>query len=216
MPDLSFRVDRAEAVPYAAAPQLAFKVRISNADEAELIHSVTLRCQVRIEPAQRKYGGEEPAALKDLFGGPGQWAQTLRSMLWAHTSAVVPPFTGSTIIDLLVPCTYDFNVAATKYFAALESGEVPLLLLFSGTIFHATEDQALQVAQVPWTKEAAFRLPVRVWQEMMEHYYPNSAWLCLRKDVFDRLYRYKVRHGLPTWEQALEALLKSAEEESHV
>ena len=26
---------------------------------------------------------------------------------------------------------------------------------------------------------------------MMEHYYPNSAWLCLRKDIFDRLFAYK-------------------------
>ncbi len=47
----------------------------------------------------------------------------------------------------------------------------------------------------------------------MEHYYPNNAWLCLRKDVFDRLYEYKMHGGIPTWEQALEGLLDSIEEE---
>ncbi len=120
---------------------------------------------------------------------------------------VVPSFTGSTLVDLPVPCTFDFNVAATKYFAGLEDGEVPLNLLFSGTVFYASDDDSLQIAQIPWDKEARYRLPVEVWKQMMDLYYPNSAWLCLRKDVFDRLYRFKVRQGIPTWEQALEAIL---------
>ena len=126
---------------------------------------------------------------------------------WTHASVAVGPFTDSILVDLPVPCTYDFNVAVTKYFYALEDGRVPVTLLFSGTMFHEGEDGALQVAQISWDKEAAFRLPVPVWKEMMERYYPNSAWLCLRKDVFDRLYQYKSRSGLPTWEQALESLL---------
>lgn len=48
----------------------------------------------------------------------------------------------------------------------------------------------------------------------MDIYYPNSAWLCLRRDVFDRLSRYKMRRGIPTWEQTLESLLRDVEEES--
>ena len=107
-----------------------------------------------------------------------------------------------------MPCTYDFNVAAAKYFHALRDGEVPLLLLFSGTVFYRGEGGALQIAPVPWSKEAAFRLPVRVWKEMMERHYPNSAVLRLRRDVFDRLHRFKVERGLPTFDQAMEALLE--------
>lgn len=112
--------------------------------------------------------------------------------------------------ELPVPCSYDFNVAATKYFYALAAGDVPLTLLFSGTMFYAADDGRLQVAQIPWDQEADFRLPVQVWRELMEHYYPNSAWLCLRRDIFDRLYAFKREHGLPTWEQALEQLLPVA------
>jgi hypothetical protein len=133
-------------------------------------------------------------------------------MLWTHTQVVVPAFTGSTVVDLPVPCTYDFNVAATKYFYGLSDGEVPLCLLFSGTIFFAGASGALQIAQIGWDREVNFRLPIRVWQDMMEQYYPNSAFLCLRRDVFDRLYRYKSRHALPTWEQALERLLPAGDE----
>jgi hypothetical protein len=128
-------------------------------------------------------------------------------MLWTHTSIVVPRFTDSILVDLPVPCTFDFNLAVTKYFHALEDGEAPLSLLFSGTVFHEVVDAGLQVEQIPWDREATFRLPVRVWKEMMERYYPNSAWLCLRRDVFDRLYDYKLGLGVPTWEQALERLL---------
>jgi hypothetical protein len=133
-------------------------------------------------------------------------------MLWTHASVTVPPFVESLLVDLPVPCTFDFNVAAAKYFAGLEDGEVPLCLLFSGTIFYEAADGALQVQQISWEKEAKFRLPVRVWQEMMDHYYPNSVWLSLRRDVFDRLNQYKMRRGIPTWEQALTSLLPATEE----
>jgi hypothetical protein len=52
---------------------------------------------------------------------------------------------------------------------------------------------------------------VSVWREMMNHYYPNNAWLPLRKDVFEQLYHYKRQHGLPTWEHTLEQLLTATQ-----
>ncbi len=212
MPDLHFQVESAEAVPYSAAPLLALKVRITNTDPAEEIHTVALRCQIQIEATRRHYTPEDRARLSDLFGEPERWGQTLRSMLWTHSSVIVPGFTGTSMVDLPVPCTFDLNVAATKYFHGLQDGEVPLLLLFSGSVFHADGENGMQVSQISWEREAKFRLPVKVWQQMMDHYYPNSAWLCLHRDIFDRLYRYKVRNGIPTWEKALEEILASAEE----
>jgi hypothetical protein len=206
VPELTFQVEKAEPLPFAASPQLIFQVRIACAS-AEPIHTIALRCQVRIEPSRRRYQGEEADRLHELFGERERWGQTVKSMLWAHSSVVVPAFTGSSVAEVPVPCTFDFNVWATKYFDALQDGEVPLLLLFSGTIFFEAEDGALQVGQVPWSAESPFRLPVAVWKEMMDHYYPNTAWLCLHKDVFDRLHRFKVDAGLATWEQALECLL---------
>ena len=101
------------------------------------------------------------------------------------------------------PAPSDFNVAATKYFHALDAGDIPLCVMFSGTVFLPGRwGSALQVAQIPWDREANFRLPIAVWKEMMEMHFPNTAWLCLRRDVFEQLYEYKVRHGIPTWEQA--------------
>lgn len=210
MPDLDFSVASAESVSFAAAPMLSFKLKISAANRDEKIQSIALRCQVQIETTKRKYSAIEQAQLFELFGEPERWGRTLKSMLWVHASATVPPFEGETTIDLPVPCTFDFNIAATKYFAGLEDGEVPLNLMFSGTIFFENDDGALQVEQISWDKEAYFRLPVRVWRAMMDHYYPNTAWLCLRRDVFDRLSRYKMEHAMPTWEQALESLLPVA------
>ena len=217
MPDLSFSVDGAEAVSFAAAPLLSFKLRIRNSNEAEHVQSIALRCQIQMETTRRKYSAKEQEQLFELFGEPERWGRTLRSMVWTHTSAVVPPFQGETIIDLPVPCTFDFNIAATKYFAGLDDGVVPLNLMFSGTIFFERDDAGLQVEQISWDKEAQFRLPVSVWRNMMDHYYPNTAWLCLRRDVFERLSRYKMEQAFPTWEQAIESLIpvahKTAEEE---
>ena len=145
--------------------------------------------------------------MLDLFGEPDRWSQTLRSLLWTHANIVVPSFQGSTLADLPVPCTFDFNVAATKYFEGLTDGEIPLNLMFSGTVFYADSDDVLQVAPISWEKETKFKLPVNVWRDMMNSYYPNCVWLNLRRDLFERLYQYKTQRGIPTWEQALEEML---------
>ena len=208
MPDLSFDILGAEPVQFAASPMIHFALKVKDAELGK-IHAVALRCQIRIEPAQRRYDAGEKARLRDLFGEPSRWGQTMRTMLWAHTTAVVPPFEGTTTVQLPVACTYDFNIAAAKYFYGLDEGEVPLCFLFSGTIFFSSEDGNMQISQIPWEKEANFRLPVKIWREMMAFYYPNTAWLPLRKDVFDQLYEFKTRHSLPTWEAAMEKLIGS-------
>ena len=207
MPDLNFQIEGAEAVAFSAAPLLAFKLRITNADGSEAIQSIALRCQIQIEATHRKYAPHEQERLLDLFGAPERWSRTLRPMLWTHANVTVPPFRGGTVVDLQVPCSFDSNVAATKSFAGLEDGEVPLNLMFSGTIFYEPAGAGFQIEQIPWDREAKFRLPVRVWQEMIEIYYPNTSWLCLRRDVFDKLWQYKMDRGIPTWEEALESLL---------
>jgi hypothetical protein len=212
MPNLDFRVAGAEVQEFAAVPSLLFKLRVENLEE-EPIRSVALNTQIRIAATQRYYDAVEQERLLELFGEPSRWKDTLRSLLWTHTVLQVRPFSGSTIADMPVPCTYDLEVVAAKYFYALEDGEVPLEFLFSGTVFYAGADGRLQVERIPWEKEAEFRLPVRLWKEMMDHYFPNSAWIRLRRDAFDRLYDYKVRKGLPTWEAAVEALLRASEQE---
>jgi uncharacterized protein DUF6084 len=212
MPDLSFTVESADAVQFAAQPMIALKLRVENLNSEEMIHTVTLRAQIQIEAPRRQYSREEKEQLLDLFGPPERWSQTLRPMLWTHAQAVIPSFAGSTTADLQIPCTFDFNVAATKYFHAVSDGDIPLNLLFSGSVFYADPEGTLQVVPVPWNKEARFRLPVRVWREMMDLYYPNSAWLYLRRDVFERLYEYKMQRGIATWEQTLEGLLAAEQE----
>ncbi len=213
MPDLSFQVEQAEAVPFAVAPLLMFKLRVTNPDPEQIIHTVALRCQLQIEVSRRRYTPEDQERLRDLFGEPERWSQTLRNLLWTHASVVIPPFQGSAVVDLPIPCTFDFNVATTKYFSGLSEGELPLLFQFSGTIFYANSEGALQVVPISWDKEARFNLPLRSWTAMMDTYYPNSAWLCLRRDIFERLHRHKIENGIPTWEQTLESVLPAVEEE---
>ena len=213
MPDLNFQIERAEPKLHAAAPTLVFALRVSQAeDSATSIHTIALRCQIRVEPARRTYTTSERERLRDLFGTPERWGQTLRPMLWTHVSLTVPPFCSTALVDLPVPCTLDFSLAAARYFDALDDGEIPLLFLFSGTIFFEANDGALQVCQISWEKEAGFRLPAMTWRKLMDHYYPNTALLSLRKDVFERLERYRRDHGLLTWEHALDRLLSSASE----
>jgi hypothetical protein len=212
MPDLDFRVESVAAISYAAAPSLSFKVRVRNADLEEVIHSIALRAQIQIEATRRHYSAGEQVRLSDLFGEPARWGQTLKTMLWTQVAVNVPPFQGETNVEIPVPCTFDFNVASTKYFHGLREGDLPLNFLFSGTAFYRGEQDELQVAPISWEKEAKFRLPLKIWKQMIDEYYPNTAWLCLRRDAFDRLYEYKVRNGIPTWEEVIERIFQNADE----
>jgi hypothetical protein len=211
MTDLGFTVLGCRAEPYAAVPTLVFRLRVTEAT-GERIHAIALRCQIQIEPRHRHYGEAEEERLFELFGAPRRWGETLKTILWTHASMMLTGFTGSTEIDLPVSCTYDFEVTAAKYFHALDDGEIPLLLLFSGTVF--TRGQSgFSVEPVPWEKEAPYRLPVRVWRELMDQYFPGGAWIRLRRESFDALHHFKGRRALPTWDDAVEALIREAGEE---
>jgi hypothetical protein len=58
-----------------------------------------------------------------------------------------------------------------------------------------------------WASEAHYRLPVRVWRDLMNLYYPNSGWLRLQRETLDALMRFKAQRALPTWDGVMEALL---------
>jgi hypothetical protein len=207
MPDLNFRITGVAPATRGLVPLLHFKLEVANTPASEQIHSAMIQVQIQFEVGRRKYNAAEKEKLSELFGSPERWGQTLRTRLWAHASTTLRSFAGSIEALLPVPCTYDLNVSGAKYFYGLEEGEVPLLFLFSGTVFYATDDGRLQVQQISWEKECSYRMPVREWQGLMDHHYPQSAWLSLHRDAFDKLYAYKREHGLTTWEQVVDRLL---------
>jgi hypothetical protein len=211
LPQLAFAVEDAFTLKHAAQPTLAFALRIDSLT-AQPIRSVVLDAQIQIAARRRAYDDATEERLFELFGEPERWGSTLRTLPWTRTTLAVPAFSGSTRVELPVPCTYDFEVAASKYLNALAEGEVPLEFLFSGTFFYTDADGLLKTGRIAWDREAEYRLPVRVWSETMDHYFPNSAWLRLRKDCFDRLYAYRSRHALPSWEAAFESLLARRED----
>jgi hypothetical protein len=214
MPDLSFQVTAVEAVAHGLTPLLHFRLRIESYPAEQPIQSVLLHAQIQLQCPQRHYSGDEKANLLDLFGTPERWGQTLRNRLWAHANATFGPFSGSSEAVLPVPCTFDLNIAATKYFYGLESGDVSLLFLFSGSVFYTTPAGHLQVEPISWKKECEYRLPVQTWHDLMERHYPNTGWLVLHRDLLSRLHRFKSQSGLATWDQVMDLLLDSYAEDS--
>lgn len=211
MPDLSFEIVSAAPAKEMITPALVFDLRITNAVAEQPIHAVLLRCQIQIEVARRRYNSVEQTQLRDLFDEPGRWGDTLRPLTWVNTSVNIPGFSRSTVYSVVVPCTFDFNVATAKYFHGLESGEIPLTFLFSGSVFYDAGQGLLQVAPISWNREARYRLPVSVWKSLIELHHASSVCLNLRRDVFDELYRFKMTHGLATFEETIERMLAMAE-----
>jgi hypothetical protein len=209
MTELVFDCVGARAERYAVAPLLTLALRVADTSGAK-VDAIALRCQIRIEPHRRRYSAEEAERLHDLFGDTSRWADTLKPLQLANLSVMVPGFTGSTTVDLPLPVTYDMEIASTKYFTGLEDGVIPLLLLFSGTVFRTSEGR-MQVQQVPWSKESSYPMPVKVWRETIDVHFPNAAWLAVNRDMLAELRRFKTRNALPTWESTLAALLGKAD-----
>jgi hypothetical protein len=195
---------------YAVAPNLMVKLRIEEST-GQPIHAIALRCQVRIEPQRRAYTGPERAGLVELFGLPEQWSKTLTPFLWTHASTTVRGFSGSIDVDLPVTCTYDFEVAAAKYLHTLRDGEIPLVFLFTGTVF-TRGITGFGVEQISWDLEATHRMPVKVWHDLMDLYFPGSGWIRVDRDTLDALVQFKAARGLTSWEEAFSALLPRPEE----
>ncbi len=209
MSDLRFSIVDARPEPYAMAPTLMARLRIRDAQGGR-IHAVALKVQVQVEAQRRHYSQAEEGRLFELFGEPARWGDTLKTLLWTHLSVMIPAFDGETEIDLPIPCSYDFDVAAAKYFHGLDDGEIPLLFQFSGSVF-AQSDTGFTVDQISWNQEASYRLPVKVWRDLMNLYFPDSAWIRLRRDSFDALHRFRARATALTWDETVELLLREAE-----
>jgi hypothetical protein len=207
---LRFACTGSRPEPFAAGPTLLFDLRISE-DSGRRVHSVALRTQIRIEPRGRTYTAAESAKLVDLFGEPSRWGETLNPLQLAQIGSTVSGFTGEITVPIAVPLTYDLDIAATKYFHGLAEGAVPLLLLFSGTVYYAGPD-GVQIGLVSWSEEAAYRLPVATWRAAMDEHYPNSTWVRISTGTLDALSAYRSEHVIPNWDDTFERLLKEAGE----
>lgn len=208
MAELEFAVVDAHPDRESAAPAITLQLRIAETTGTR-VQAIALRTQIRIEPLRRRYDDTEAEALRDLFGERSRWGSTLRPLQLAFANQVVPGFADTIEIGLSLPCSYDFDVAAHKYLYALQAGEVPLLLLFSGTVF-TSGPNGFSVTPIAWEKEARFQLPVEVWRAAMQLHFPGSAWLRLGSEVFDALHRYRIREQLLDWDEAVTRLLKEA------
>lgn len=196
--------------PYAASPTLSARLRIETAGP-DPVHAIALRAQVRLEPQRRGYGEEEADGLTDLFGPRERWASTLRPFPWMECSTLVQGFTETTEVDLPMPCTYDFEVAGSRYLHALAEGAIPLVLLFSGTVF-TRGATGFGVEQIPWDRECRYEMPVAVSRELVAQSFPASGWLRLDHQTLAMLTAYRAARGLTTYDEAANDLLAVAGE----
>ena len=208
-PEPEFSVLGARPVRHAASPMLALDLEVSEPSGRQ-VYMMALSISVMIEPARRRYDDETRARLIELFGAPERWSVTTRSLVWAQLDVVVPAFSGSTTVAVPVACHYDLELAAAKYLHSLPDGMAPLALHFNGMIYYRGEDGGLQMVLVPWTKSIDFRMPVAVWRETIDHYYPSTGWVALRSRTLETLQREKLDRGLATLDACVEALLDEA------
>jgi hypothetical protein len=211
MSPVSFEIVGARVEAYAAVPTLILRLRIVAAD-GQPVHALALRSQIMIEPKRRHYDENEEPRLIELFGDTPRWGDTLKPFLWINVSLTVTGFTGETEVDLPITCTYDFEIAAAKYMHSLDGGEIPIVAMFSGTVFGKSA-AGLNAAPVSWSEEASYRIPVSLWRDMKDLYFPNTGWLRLSRETLDALQHYKTGRALLTWDETFERLLKEAGED---
>jgi hypothetical protein len=205
-PEPEFQVIGASGRRHAAVPALEFAVSVSEPGGRQ-VYAIGLTAQVMIEPARRAYDAETRERLVELFGAPERWATTTRNLVWHQADVLVPAFTGSTTFRVPVPASLDMEVASSKYLHGLPDGEVPLAFNFNGTVHYRGDDGRLQMSLVPWSCSAEFRMPVAIWRELIEHYYPGTGWIALQEPTLRALQAEKARRALPTLDACVQELL---------
>jgi hypothetical protein len=205
-PALELSIAGVIPVPHAAAPTLRFALRVEDTSGRE-VFMAGLSVHIQIEPVKRTYEAEDRAKLIELFGDPHRWATTSQRMHWTSETVLLPSFTGSTTAQIEVLCNYDVELAIAKYFHSVSDGEIPLAFHFNGSVYYASDGGRLQVVQVPWDTTADFTMPVSVWREMIDSYYPYRGWVPVHLDTLDALQRLKARLGAPTFDAAVTELL---------
>ena len=207
--DLRLAVLGVSAVPYAAAPTLRFELSLTEPRGRE-VHAGVLSLQIHIDPARRTYDAPTRERLVELFGAPERWAATTQSFQWARVDAMVPGFQGSTRLDLEVPCTYDLEVAASKYLYSLPGGVAPLSFFATGMLLYSGGDERLQVAQVPWGCTARYEMPVAAWRQAIDAVYPGGGWVRLQTGTLDALAARKAAGAHHSFDDCVRALLEEA------
>jgi hypothetical protein len=205
-PEPEFEVLGARAIRYAATPMMMLDLKVSAPNDRP-VYMIALSVQLMIEPARRSYDDATRERLAGLFGPPERWAVTTRSLVWARLDVVVPAFTGSTTVAVPIACNYDMEVAAAKYLHSLPDGEAPLALHFNGLVYYPNAEGGLQIVLIPWSRSVDFRMPVQIWRETIEHYYPNTGWVALRSETLEALEAERVTRGLPTYDDCVRTLL---------
>jgi hypothetical protein len=208
-PEPEFEVLGVRPLRHAAAPALILDLGVSE-PEGRAVYMIALTVQLMLEPARRRYDDAEHERLVGLFGPPERWAVTTRSLVWAQLDVVVPAFTGTTTVAIPIPCSYDLEVASAKYLRSLVDGEAPLALHFNGIVYYRGDDGGLQMTLIPWSQSVGFRMPVSVWQETIEHYYPNTGWVGLRSETIAALERRRVDGAHATIDACVRDLLERA------
>ena len=211
MPNLTFQIEAASPVAFAVSPQIALSVRVVNSRPEFAVESLLLRYQIQIDAAARSYDTRESEALRELFGDGAVRARAVKRLTWTQAAAVVPPFTHEARFEVHAPCTFDMSISTSKYFRAIFEGGAPIAILFSGTVFHRDTQGALQAAPVPWSTEARFTIPAQAWRDAVDEHYAGVTPLPVRRDLFERLERYRREHALPTWDHVIEMLLPPPE-----
>jgi hypothetical protein len=209
IPEPDFEVLSARTVRYAAAPMLALELKVAE-PSGRTVYMIALTIQLMIDPARRRYDDATRAKLLELFGEPERWAVTTRSLVWCKLDVLVPAFTGSTVVSVPISCSYDLELAAAKYLYSLPDGEAPLALHFNGIIYYRGDDGRMQMVLVPWTKSIDFRMPVSVWRDTVEHYYPKTGWVALHSETLEALQQAKLDRGLATLDACVRALIDEA------
>ena len=207
--DPVFSVLGVDAVEHALTPRLRFQLHVSD-PEGRAIYAIALQTQIQVDPARRSYDAATRERLVELFGAPERWGATTHSFNWERVDTLVPSFTGATSFELEVACTYDLEIAASKYFYSLRDGHVPLSFHFTGMVLYRDAGEQLRVTGVPWSCSATWAMPVQAWKDAITAVYPGGGWVRHSTDTLDAQQRVKGREGHHSFDATIADLLGDA------
>ncbi len=211
MVDLLFNVEGVDVEKFSATPLLLFSLRIATAEPQRRIENVMLNCQIRIDPTLRVYSAAERERLGELFGAPSAGAKPCtvccgRTPMWRFRAFRARPWFACRPSARMISAS-----RARSFFMAWSKERFRSRFSSAARSSTRMRRTPCRSSRFAGPRRRSFRLQAQMWRDLMDNYYPNCDLLRIGSETFDRLYRFKRRRGLLSFDDVLDELLQQAE-----
>ena len=142
------------------------------------VFTIALAVQIAIEPAQRRYDEETRERLTELLGEPGpDRLADADACPGRRSTCSSSRFTERPRSRCRSPATTTSRSPPPTTSARSPTARCRWSSTSTAASTTRATDGRLQIVQISWEESSDYRMPIEVWQEMIDAHYPYRGWI---------------------------------------